>query len=85
MAGDYKCHHHLLMMAVAGEEEHFILYEVIVGDAWPNALLSYMLHSSGPIRSIPQTASTFSNAHFDGFFHIEGVLLCSFSLGSFVT
>ena len=84
MAGDYKCHHHLLMMTVAGEEESFILCEVIVGDAWPNALLSYMLHSSGRTRSIPQTASTFSNAHFEGFFHIKGVLRSSFALGQFV-
>ena len=73
MAGDYKCHQHLLMMTVAGEEESFILYEVIVGDAWPNALLSYMLHSSGPTRSI-----------FEGFFHIKGVLHSYFSSCQFV-
>ena len=57
MAGDYKCHHHLLMMTVAGEEESFILYEVVQGDAWPSALLSYVLHS-GRFPNLHQLSPT---------------------------
>ena len=45
---------------------------------------SYMLHSHGPSLSIPRTAPTFSNANFEGFFDVKGVLQSYFSFWQFV-
>ena len=34
VVGDYKCHHHLLMVTVAGEKESFVHCKVGEGDAY---------------------------------------------------